>query len=96
MNFLSLELIHAHSRIPHDCEDELLLQYADAAEEAVLGMVSRTYDDVVEEYGKVPAALVQAGLLYVEHLYQNRGMTTPSGFPEASVGPLIKPYIKTY
>ena len=36
MIYITLEYIHAHSRIDYDCEDAALQLYADAAEETVL------------------------------------------------------------
>ena len=52
MKWLTLSLIKAHSRIEYDCEDSLLELYANAAEETVLNIVNRSYEELkaVPEY----------------------------------------------
>ena len=55
MKWLTLEWIKKHSRIDYDCEDGLLEMYGDSAEDTVLNICNRTYDDLVEVYGHIPA-----------------------------------------
>ena len=96
MKYLSLELIKSHSRIEYDCEDALLELYGEAAEETVLNITGRSYDDFLSEYGEVPKAVVQASLMLVDVSYSQR---SPVGVQQMHAVPytfdlLIKPYMK--
>lgn len=96
MKYLTLELIKAHSRIEYDCEDTLLELYGEAAEETVLELTRRSYDDFLSEYGEVPKAVVQASLMLVDVSYSQR---SPVGVQQMHAVPytfdlLIKPYMK--
>lgn len=77
--FLNLDIIKAQIRLDdYIIEDDLLALYGDAAEETIAGVLNR--GDTVEEmvaslvgqYGKIPAAIVQAGLMLVDLSYQQR------------------------
>lgn len=84
MKILTLEYIKQHSRIDYDCEDELLGLYGDAAEVVLAQHLGRgkTVDDMVdsltEEFGEVPAAIMQAALMLVDVSYQYRSPISPS------------------
>lgn len=83
MKFLSIDFIKQHSRIDFDCEDQLLEEYADSAEETICGLLNRgdTVDEMVEslkdQYGKVPAAIHEAGQMLVEMSYAHRSPVSP-------------------
>lgn len=53
-------------------EDELIESYAESAEEQVLGDINRSYEELMETYGKIPADLVHASLMLVDHSYRQR------------------------
>lgn len=96
MKFLTLDDIHAHTRVSHDAENEILVAKATAAEEFILDYLDRTYDELIDEYGEVPAPVVQAALMVTEDLYEH-----PSNSEAVSVNPtaigfdmLIKKYMK--
>ena len=72
MKYLTLDYIKAHSRIDYDCEDDLIEQYGDAAEETILDLINCSYDDLVETYGKVPARIRQATFEIADHLIRHR------------------------
>lgn len=96
MKWLTLESIKAHSRIDFDCEDSLLEIYGAAAEDTVLNVCNRTYDDLVEEYGDIPPALQQASLMLVDNSYTQR---SPASVQQLYAVPytfdiLVKPYVK--
>ena len=96
MKYLSLEYIKQHSRIDYDCEDGLLEAYGDSAEETVLNLLNRTYEDIVEVYGHVPAPLRHASMMLVDTSYQYR---SPVSTQNMSLVPytfdiLVKPYMK--
>ena len=73
MKWLSIEYIKMHSRIDFDCEDGLLELYADSAEETIMDLTRRTYEELKKMGGgEIPAKLYEAGLLLVESSYNNR------------------------
>ena len=100
MRYLTLEWIKAHSRIDYDIEDELLTLYGDAAEEAVLNIIGRSYRNLVLNFGSpddyVPAAIKQATLMLVDASYTQRSpMSTMSLYAVPySFDLLVKPYVK--
>lgn len=101
MKILTLEYIKQHSRIDYDCEDELLGLYGDAAEVVLAQHLGRgkTVDDMVdsltEEFGEVPAAIMQAALMLVDVSYQYRSPISPSNIYVVpyTFDILVKPYM---
>jgi hypothetical protein len=99
MKFLTFDLIKAQLRLDDlqaTDEHDLLELYGDAAEDMVLNSCNRTMEDIVEQYGMVPKALVQAGLMLVAQSYQHREPASPQNL---SVVPyaydlLLKPYMR--
>lgn len=98
MMWLTLSQIKAQCRIEPDftLEDELLMLYGNAAEETILELCNRTYADMVDTYGGIPNAIVQASLLLVDSSYTNR---SPSSVQSLSLVPyafdrLVKPYVR--
>ena len=98
MMWLTLQQIKAQCRIEPDftLEDELLTSYGEAAEETILELCNRSYVNLIDSYGKVPTAIVQASLLLVDSSYANR---SPSSVQSLSLVPygfdrLVKQYIK--
>ena len=96
MKWLSIDYIKQHSRIDFDCEDGLLELYGESAEDAVLNVCNRTYDDFVAVYGHIPAPLYHAALVLVDSSYQNR---TPTSMQQLYTVPysfdmLVKPYMR--
>ena len=100
MKWLTIDYIKQHSRIDYDCEDDVLQLYGESAEETVLNVIARSYDEVVEKFGttkkKVPAALIHASLMLVDLAYTQRSpisqqnmYTVPYAFDM-----LVKPYMK--
>ena len=73
MKWLSIEFIKKHSRIDFDCEDDLLELYGDSAEETIMDITRRSYEELKQMGGgKIPAKLYEAGLMLVENSYNNR------------------------
>ena len=99
MKFLTFDQIKAQLRLDdQQAEDEydLLELYGDAAEDMVLNTLNCTITDIFEQYGTVPKALVQAGLMLVAQSYQHREPASPqnlSAVPYA-FDLLLKPYIR--
>lgn len=96
MKFLTLDYIKQQLRIDWSEEDTLLDEYGKAAEDTLLNLLNRSYQDLLESYGEVPAPLVQAAMLLVGQSYQHR---EPSSAQNMSAVPytfdlLIKPYMR--
>ena len=74
MKWLTLEKIKKQCRIEPEFtdEDELLEMYGESAEEQVLGDIGRSYEDIMESYGKVPVDIIHATLLLVDQSYRQR------------------------
>ena len=99
MKWLTLEKIKAQCRIEQDfkAEDELLDDYGEVAEEVVLNYCGRTYEDIYEAYGRVPAPLRQASLMLVDMYYNHRAPAEPqnlSAVPYGNIDVLLKPYMR--
>ena len=95
MKWLTLDWIKKHSRIDFDCEDDLLELYGEAAEEAVLNIINRSYTEVMEYYGEVPKGLYVAALMQVEASYDHRSAVSLQNLydvPGFSIH--VKPYMK--
>ena len=99
MHWLTLEDIKAQCRIEptFTAEDGFLADCGEAAEALVLNYIGRTYEDVRENYGEVPADIRLASRLVVDSLYQYRGTSTPqtlSEVPFASARVMLAPYMR--
>ena len=96
MKFLTIDYIKQQLRIDWSEEDTILDEYGKAAEDTLLNLLNRSYHDLLESYGEVPAPLVRAALLLVGESYQHR---EPSSAQNLSSVPyafdmLIKPYMR--
>lgn len=103
MKWLSIDYIKQHSRIDFDCEDQLLELYADAAEQAVMKLLNRDYDDIVATFGIVdkdaevliPAPIINATLLVCDHLYNQRSPQESVQMHDVmGLAFLLKPYMR--
>lgn len=96
MKYCTLEYVKTHSRIDYDCEDGVLELYIESAEDVTLSILNRTVEDLAEEYGQVPPAILQATLQLVDVSYNQR---SPISMTSLYLVPytydfLVKPYIK--
>ena len=96
MTIVTLEEIKANSRIEGNAEDTLLESLGEAAEVTVLNLIERTQEDIEAEFGKMPAPIRQAILMYADHLYNHRGIVNPTALYNVpySIDAMIKPYIR--
>ena len=99
MQFLNFDQIKAQLRLDDAQateEHDLLELYGDAAEDMVLNTCNRTITDIFEEYGMVPKALVQAGLMLVAQSYLHREPASPQNLYAVpyAIDLQVKPYIK--
>jgi hypothetical protein len=99
LKWLTLKQIKAQLRLDDQQayeEHDLLEMYGESAEETVLELCNRTYDEIQATYGGTPKNLVHASLMLVDMSYQYR---SPASMQSISLVPytfdmLIKPYIK--
>jgi len=98
MKWLTLKEIKQQCRIEPDYtgEDEVLTGYGESAEETVLNLCQRTYDDFISEYGKIPQPIVEASLMLVTLSYEHR--TPVTQYQMYAVGYAfdmkVKPYMR--
>ena len=74
MKWLTLARIKQQCRIEPDFndEDKLLELFGDSAEDAVMNLLGRSYEDLYEEYGCTPVPVIHASLLLVASAYKDR------------------------
>ena len=73
MKWLTLDDIKDQLRIEHDfdLEDTKLTLYGESAEQAILDLCQRTYDDFIDNYGAIPAPIRECSLLLVVMSYEH-------------------------
>ena len=73
MKWLTLDEIKDQLRIEHDfdLEDTKLTLYGESAEQAILDLCRRTYDDFIDDYGAIPAPIRECSLLLVVMSYEH-------------------------
>ena len=98
MKWLTLAKIKQQCRIEPDFteEDILLEMYGESAEEVLLNHLCRSYENLMEVYGHIPAPLIHASLMLVDVSYQHRSPVSPQNM---SIVPytfdiLVKPYMR--
>ena len=99
MKFLTLPLIKAQLRLDDQQaadEAELLEAYGESAEETLFAMTRRSYEDLMETYGRVPAPLRQAALMLVDLSYKERSPVSPQNMAAVpyTFDLLVKPYMR--
>lgn len=72
LKWLNIDAIHQHCRIDFNCEDAELEQYGIAAEQAILDLTRRTFENFIDTYGRIPDPIFNVSLLLVQSLYKNR------------------------
>ena len=95
MKWLTIPDIKKQLRIDFDDEDDELELYGSSAEDTVLNYMNRTYQDLLENFGEVPAPIIQASLMIVEVSYQHRAPINPTSLYMVpySFDILVKPFM---
>ena len=96
MTIVTLKEIKNNSRIEGDAENDYLESLGETAEVTVLNLIERTQEDIEAEFGKVPAPIRHAILMYADHLYNHRGIVNPTALYNVpySIDAMSKPYIR--
>jgi len=73
---VTLSEVKAHLRLESDytTEDSILQSYVDAAEKSIENWMNRTWANLLDNYGEIPADLKIAVLKLTESMYKNRGI----------------------
>ena len=98
MKYLNIDQIKQQLRLDDQQvfdEHDLLELYGDSAEDTVLNILNRTMEDVIEQYGRIPAALRHATLMLVDNAYKERSPITPQNMSTVpyAFDLLVKPYM---
>ena len=96
MKYLTIEDIKAQLRLDFDCDDAMLELYGQGAEDTILHLCNRTYENLVGTYGEVPAAIRQVTLELVTNSYdQGSGPASPTNMSAVpyNFDLLLKPYM---
>ena len=98
MKWLTLEDIKDQLRLEPEftLEDRKLTRLGNSSEQTVLNVINRTYDELVEQGGEVPAPIVQASLMLCDIGYKYGTPVTPENLSMVpyTFDLLIKPYMK--
>ena len=83
-------------RIDFDCEDDMLELYGEDAEDTILNIIRRSYEDLIETYGDVPRPLFVCALMLVEVDYNHRSPDSMNNLYEVpfAFAMKIKPYMR--
>ena len=95
MRYLKIDYIKQHSRIDFDCEDAELELYGTGAEDTILYLCNRTYENLIGTYGEVPAAIIHVTLELVCNSYEHRSPASPQNLSAVpyNFDLLAKPYM---
>lgn len=87
--------VRKHSNIDFDCDDPLLELYICSAEETILNLLRRTYENLIETYGDVPAPIRHATLLLTDNSYEHRTPAESTNLYLVGYGidMMLKPYM---
>ena len=97
MKWLTVERIKQQCRIELDFHDEdcILELYGESAEDAILEVLNRSYEDLFETYGRIPAPIVHASLMLVAQSYKDREKDlVQQVYENPTFSLLLKPYMR--
>lgn len=99
MKFLTFDQIKQQLRLDDEqatAEQTILEMYAASAEDSVLNIIRRSYEDVLETFGAVPEPIALAALMLADEWYQHHAPITPGSVAQVpySYDLLLKPYMR--
>lgn len=96
METTTIEEIKKNSRIDADYEDDIIEQIGETAEAMVQAVMERSFADLVEVYGEVPAPVRRAVLCLADHLYIQRSpwICSPMYSVPYTIDFMLKPYCR--
>lgn len=92
-------MIKAHLRLDDEqaeLEYDLLNEYGEAAEDTVLNICNRTLEDIIEQYGQVPAPIRLVTKMLVDNAYKERSPISPQNLLPVpyAFDLMLKPYMR--
>lgn len=96
METTTIDEIKKNSRIDADYEDELIEQIGETSEAMVQAVMERSFADLVEVYGEVPAPVRRAVLCLADHLYVQRSAVSGTSMYSVpyTIDFMLKPYCR--
>ena len=96
MEIVTVEEIKKNSRIDADYEDDLIEQIGETAEAMVQAVMERSFADLVDVYGAVPAPVRRAVLCLADHLYVQRSAVSGASMYSVpyTIDFMLKPYCR--
>lgn len=97
MKWLTLNEIKDQLRIERDftLEDEKLTNYGESAEDVILQLCQRTYDDFIDNYGGIPRPIWEATLLLVSMSYEHgSAVSMQQLYANPAFDMRVKPYMR--
>lgn len=96
MKWLTIIDIKRQLRLDTSDDDQELELYGSAAEDTMLNYLNRSYQELLETYGDVPAPVRQATLMLVDSSYNHRSPASVSEMYYVLYGfdTLVKPYMR--
>ena len=97
MKWLTLPEIKEQLRIEADftLEDQKLTMYGDSAEEVLMEVTRRTYDDFIDNYGKIPTPIREVSLMLVTASYETgSAVSLQQLYSNPTFEMKLKPYMR--
>ena len=97
MKWLTLNEIKDQLRIERNftLEDQKLTMYGDSAEEVLMEVTRRTYDDFIANYGKIPTPIREASLMLVTASYETgSAVSLQQLYSNPTFEMKLKPYMR--
>ena len=97
MKWLTLNEIKDQLRIERDfdLEDDKLTGYGESAEDVILELCQRTYDDFIDNYGGIPAPIREASKLLVSMSYEHGSAASMQQmYNNPAFDMRVKPYMR--
>jgi hypothetical protein len=97
MKWLTLPEIKEQLRIEADftLEDQKLTRYGDSAEEVLMEVTRRTYDDFIDNYGKIPTPIREVSLMLVTVSYETgSAVSLQQLYSNPTFDMKVKPYMR--
>ena len=97
MKWLTVERIKQQCRLELDFHDEdcILELFGESAEDAIMEVLNRSYEDLFETYGRIPAPIVHASLMLVAQSYKDREKDlVQQVYENPTFSLLLKPYMR--
>ena len=97
MKWLTLPEIKEQLRIEADftLEDQKLTMYGDSAEEVLMEVTRRTYDDFIDNYGKIPTPIREVSLMLVTVSYETGSAVSQQQlYSNPTFDMKVKPYMR--